>query len=356
MRFLCKILVSLFLGVGLGSAAMAFVINSPQGVEFRSVTLQDLRARREVNERSLALLEGGAPLPVADSRITLLAVGDVMLSRMVAERMREKGPSYPFERMKSELRSAHITFGNLETPIAAGRPIGRREMVFRADPWAAAALADAGFDAVSLANNHMMNFGSYGLSETLRLLDGVGIEHTGAGLNAEQAHTPAVLERGGLSFAFFAYTYDARDPRGGTLPLDTGMMRADISRVRNQADYVIVSMHAGTEYVAEPNDNQVDFARAAVDAGADLVLGHHPHVVQTAERYKDGHIFYSLGNFVFDQMWSWDTRRGLGVKFTFSEEGLEQVDYLPVIVDDYAQPRPADPSESEGVVARLGNY
>ena len=336
-----------------GGAAMAFVIQSPTGQHFQDVTWEDMRARRSVNERLLALTDGGDALPAAEARVSLLAVGDVMLSRMVGSRMLENGYEYPFEKVAEDLQAAAITFGNLESPIIAGRPIESGEMVFRADPEVAPVLADVGFDVLSLANNHIRNFGQDGLAETLRLLDEQAIKHVGAGLSPAEARSPAIIERSGLKFGFLAYTYDSTAIENGPVPLDIQLMEEDVAGLRPEVDFVIVSMHAGAEYQPRPGNRQIAFAHAAIDAGAEVVIGHHPHVVQTAEIYEGKYIFYSLGNFVFDQMWSWDTRRGLGVRLVFTKDGVRTANYLPVIIDDYAQPRPANNREAQLIIDRL---
>ena len=116
-------------------------------------------------------------------------------------------------------------------------------------------------------------------------------------------------------------------------------MQRAIQEANSIADIIIVSMHAGDEYEPLPNDSQMAFAHAAIDAGAEMVIGHHPHVVQTMEIYKGKYIFYSLGNFIFDQMWSRETREGLLIKAAFTKEGVKNVTFHPVLIEDYAQPR-----------------
>jgi poly-gamma-glutamate synthesis protein (capsule biosynthesis protein) len=292
------------------------------------------------------------------AKVTLVAVGDVMLSRSVEERMRERNDyTYPFLKTADILRGADIAFGNLETPITegeparpAGGPVLPGEMMFRADPKVVEGLVYAGFDVLSLANNHLPDAGQKGLLDTFEYLDEVGISYVGAGEDDAKARRPVIKEVNGLSFAFLAYNdsdvvppgYFASSDRAGTAQMNIETLREDISRVGDQADFVIISMHSGTEYAPEPNDRQVAFARAVIDAGATLVLGHHPHVVQTSERYKNGYIVYSLGNFVFDQMWSLETRQGLIAEFTFSQDGIEKADLTPVIIENYAQPRLVD--------------
>lgn len=298
------------------------------------------------------------PAPAREA--TLIAVGDMMLSRTVAKRMREHGADYPFLETQTFLNSADITFGNLETPITPGEPVKAFEMSFRADPEAARALKNAGFDVVSLANNHTPNFGAQGLEDTFGYLRDEGIAYVGAGMNATEAAQPALVSANGIRFAFLAYNDDDVVPREyeateapGTAFMRIERMQEGVRRADVYADIVIVSMHSGTEYEPEPNPSQVEFARAAIDAGADMVIGHHPHVVQTMEYYKDRPIFYSLGNFVFDQMFSRETREGLAIKAVFSKEGLKDISYHPVLIEDYAQPRLLEGDDMEAVIARL---
>jgi len=298
--------------------------------------------------------------PEAYPDVTLVAVGDIMLSRTVAARIKAKGSAYPFEALAGTLRLADIAFANLETPLTGGRDIKPGEMSFRADPALADELRQAGFSVVSLANNHTPNFGERGLRDTLAGLDAAGLRHAGAGLDQDSAAASAVVEAGGRIFEFLAYTdsrltppaYQAAEGHPGTAPMDIETMRRDVARARNRGSVVVVSMHAGVEYAARPDDVQTAFARAAVDAGAELVIGHHPHVVQPVERYKGKFIFYSLGNFIFDQDWSRETRDGLAVRFTFRGGRVARADLLPVVIDE-SRPRPAAGPDADRILARL---
>lgn len=301
-------------------------------------------------------------LAPAPARVTLVAVGDIMLSRTVGKTIAAKGDvRYPFLRMRDWLRGADIAFANLETSITPGRAVEQGEMLFRADPRTVDGLVDAGFDVLSLANNHTPNFGQKGLRDTFRYLHDAGIAFAGAGEDAAAARAPTVLERGGRRFAFLAFndtdvvpaSYAAGPAHAGTAFMDVDVMAEAVRDARKAADVVIVSMHSGREYAYVPDASQVRFARAAIDAGADLVIGHHPHVVQTVERYKDKLIFYSLGNFVFDQMWSEPTREGLAVKFTFEGPRVVRADLLPVRIEDYAQPHPSNGEIAGRTLARL---
>ncbi|MGE5483461.1 MAG: CapA family protein [Ignavibacteriales bacterium] len=310
--------------------------------------------------RRLSLPEGQEP-------VVLVAVGDIMLSRGVAEQIERHGDiQHPFSKMKEYLHSGDIVFGNLECPLTPGRDIKPQEMVLRADPGLEAALASSGFTILSLANNHIPDFGADGIADTLKNLGAAGVECVGAGSNEREAHAARYFDVKGIRLAFLAYSdpgvvpasYRAGRDTPGTALLDLETMRADIHDAGENADFVVVSMHAGTEYSEDPDSNQVRYARAAVDAGADLVLGHHPHVVQRVERYRDRYIFYSLGNFVFDQMWSRATREGMAVKLfiskTGNETGVEKIEFAPVVINADAQPEMLAGNEAGAVVERLG--
>lgn len=297
---------------------------------------------------------------VADERIVLAAVGDMMLSRTVEQKMIEKEDwRYPFLETAGITRGADLLFGNLETPIVAGPVVRSGSFLFRVDPRAVEGLRYAGFDVLSLANNHTLNQGPRGLASTLQELDGAGIGHAGAGLTEALTSAPAVREVKGVKFGFLAYTYaregltGADGKRCGTNYMDKEKMRAEVEELRKSVDVVVVSMHAGTEYATQPHPDQTAFARAAIDAGAQLVIGHHPHVVQTFERYRGGYILYSLGNFVFDQMWSEETRLGAIAKVTFEKGSIAGIEFVPIKTFDYAQPRLAEGEEKEMILERL---
>jgi poly-gamma-glutamate synthesis protein (capsule biosynthesis protein) len=299
--------------------------------------------------------------PECPVEVSVALAGDVMLSRDVARKMREHGdPDYPFLAVRDYLTTADIVFGNLESPITPGRDITTHEMVFRADPGVEAALARAGFTVVSLANNHIFDFGEEGLRDTIESLQKAGIQGVGAGFSAPDIYEPAYIERKGVRFSFLAFCDDGLMPRDerlqsgmGLASLDDKKMVAAVREAKKRADIVIVSMHAGVEYDEPPDPAQVVFARAAIDAGADLVVGHHPHVIQRFERYKGGYILYSLGNLVFDQMWSQATREGLIAKAVFNGKELARIELVPVDIEDSARPVPLYGARADAIIERL---
>ncbi|TEB10784.1 CapA family protein [Pelotomaculum propionicicum] len=303
-------------------------------------------------------------LPARQEPVCLVAVGDIMLSRGVAGEIKKQGgdPLHPFAIIKYYLKSGDIVFGNLENPITPGREIMMPEMTLRADPGSAQALQEAGFSVLSLANNHLADFGSEGLLDTLRYLDEAGIGHAGAGENEEEAFAAAFSEVNGLKLAFLAFTDPAIVPdaylagveQPGIAFLEQEKVRAAVQDARRKADFVVVSIHAGREYESEPDLAQTQFARLAVDAGADLVLGHHPHVVQKIEQYKGKYIIYSLGNFIFDQKWFRATRVGLAVKIFIAAGGVERMEFMPVFINDQDQPQPLEGEDAAKVIKKLG--
>ncbi|MDP9373342.1 MAG: CapA family protein, partial [Chloroflexota bacterium] len=255
-----------------------------------------------------------SPPPVGGaSEITLAAVGDIMLARSIGAALRSDPTDTPFAGVAKQLREADVTVGNLECALGAiGRP-APKSYTFLGPAAGAPALADAGFDVLSLANNHSLDYGVGALRETLALLDGASVAHAGAGLDEGQAHRPARVTVKGLTLAFLAYVnvpvessgydianWEAVGDEPGVAWARPARIAADVAAARGDADLVIVLLHSGEEEHETPNSVQRAAAYAAIDAGAALVLGHHPHVLQGVERYRGGLIAYSLGNFVFD--------------------------------------------------------
>jgi poly-gamma-glutamate synthesis protein (capsule biosynthesis protein) len=256
------------------------------------------------------------PIESTEETISLNFVGDILAARAVETTMRKTSYDYPFAKITDDLAAADITFANLETPLIGTATSGKTTIggttVFRGDVAFADALKRAGIDIVSIANNHMKDQGQSGVLSTVQTLDAAGIAHAGAGKDLNAARALTVVETKGVRVGFLAYndgdvvpeSYHATDVQSGTNIMDIQRLKVDVLRARPQVDVLIVSMHSGTEYItAHPNTHQTTFARAAIDLGADMVIGHHPHVLEPLEIYKGKYIFYSLGNFVFDQPW-----------------------------------------------------
>lgn len=289
----------------------------------------------------------------------MVAAGDILLGRRIGARMEQAGDyTLPFRSIADTLRDADIAFGNLEGPLCDRGPYPREGMIFRVRPRAVEGLLFAGFDVMSVANNHALDGGQGCLAFTVEHLRANGIAATGAGIGYETAHTPALVERAGVRFAFLAYTYAGfNDTPGAARAVVAGRdittMQHDVAAARAQADVVLVSLHDGAEYTRRVARETEAFARAAIGAGAVAVLGHHPHVAQRVERYADGWIFYSLGNFVFQQPFP-GTREALLARLTFRGTKLARVEALPVVIEDYSQPRLATVEEAAAILAAVG--
>lgn len=322
------------------------------GSDVYLLTLDSAQNAWEEAEESLeaATLPGWTgPLPGlaegGDELIELVAVGDMMLSRTVEERTEVYGSTYPFEAVAELLRGADITIGHLECALTVnGDPIDKR-FLFRAHPRNADALAWAGFDVMSLASNHVLDFGQEGFEQTLEVLQGAGLAYVGAGLSSEEAHDPLVQEVRGRRIAFLAYAAtrwkgSQEVPTSEQISFaELATIRQDVQRAKQLADLVVVIMHLGTEYQLLPDEEQLAVSRAAIDAGACLVIGHHPHVVQATEVYSGGFIAYSLGNFVFDIDTLEGAREGAILRVLLGDGGVEAVDVVPVRIVDDVQPR-----------------
>lgn len=279
--------------------------------------------------------------------------------------METEGPLYPFERALPLFEGADLLIGNLEgTFTDRGEALDKR-YTFRTPPHLAQGLADAGFDAVSLANNHSFDFGRDGLVDTIDALEAVDVTPFGAGPDADAAYAPALFEIEGQTVALLGLnaiggTRAATDVQSGVAWADTDAEAAVRSAVA-LADYVIVMIHAGVEYSSTPTEPQSAFARSVIDAGADVVVGHHPHALQPWEAYEDGLILHSLGNFVFD-LDAGDLET-LGIApfesavavITLSPAAPPVALLRPAMIDVAEnRPRPATSEESTAIAARIG--
>ncbi len=256
-------------------------------------------------------------------RNRLVFAGDVMFSRAVRrEILGKKDSSMPFRKIAPLLQSADIVFVNLESPFSDEGPYHEGGLIFHAAPEMIEGLQLAGVNIASTANNHARDCGPHGVEFTLKWLRSHGIRPVGSAETEQAAHEGVVFARNGVRFGFLGYTFDQKngnwkdiDPRIALA--DPAVMVRDVAALKKRCDVVIVSMHSGVEYQPRPSEAQITFAHAAIDAGAKLVIGHHPHVVQPSESYHNGMIFYSLGNFLFDQYQREATQHGEVVEVAF---------------------------------------
>lgn len=334
---------------------------------------------------------------MAVGTFTILAVGDVLVNR--------DEPESIFSHVKSVIREAEIAFCQIETNYSErGAPLPHSRVPMRAHPRNAYAMKDAGFGIVSLAGNHTMDWGTEAFLDTIEVMRKLGIDVIGAGKNIEDARLPKIVDHGGTRVAFLAYNsilpvgYWAELNKPGCVPLraltcyeqiemdqpgtpprihtfahrdDKGAMIQDIKKARTQADIVLVSIHWGIHFTeAEISEYQKELGYAAIDAGADAILGHHAHILKPIEIYKRKPIFYSLGNFAFDlhlpesvlnsHKWremmalnpSWtidprykaypfpaDSRMTLGARLRISNNKIDKISFMPALINEDSQPR-----------------
>src|SRR3989344_4240990 len=263
---------------------------------------------------------------------TILFVGDIMLDRGVEFMNQTRGtgsPYYPFEKAAEVLRAADLTIGNLEGPISnKGTRVGSIYS-FRMDPRYIEGLTFAGFDVLSLANNHMWDYGREALIDTADRLRAAGIGTAGAGRNfneANAAHIEALPE--GTTIAFLSYTnlypknLGAEIESPGISNPDVSIIKERISELRPNVDLIVLLWHWGEEYQTRSHPREQAIAHELIDAGADLIVGHHPHTPQEIEEYNGKYIAYSLGNFIFDQNFSEETSRGLMLKVLLKDKQI----------------------------------
>ena len=306
-----------------------------------------------------------AATPTPDREVTIAAVGDVMLDRDIEVLMGEHGAIYPFERVLDLLQDADITIANLEIALTErGEPV-EKLFNFRTPPRFASGLPEAGIDVLALGNNHVADYGPLGVEDTLAALDDVGLLYSGAGMDEAAARAPAIVEAQGLRIAFLSYTDQfintfAAPGQPGVAFAEAASIAEDVAAARAVADVVIVSLHSGLEYVDEPTAAQVELSHAAIDAGALLVIGHHPHTLQGLEEYNGGLIAYSLGNFVFDldagDLESLGPRafETVVLYVTLTEDKIVDVRMEPVFIDVLEnRPRPATAEEAAAILERV---
>jgi poly-gamma-glutamate capsule biosynthesis protein CapA/YwtB (metallophosphatase superfamily) len=297
-------------------------------------------------QSDLARIESEYSSRLIEAReLSMLFVGDIMLSRSVG-RIMERNADYrhPFLESAAALREADLTFGNLEGPISNRGTNQGSEYSLRADPKVIEGLNFAGFDVLAIANNHIWDWGSDALVDTATLLQENNIEAVGAGSDYVAANKPIIKKIDGLSVAFLAYTdrypnsLRATEQAPGISSFDVQNIQGLISELKKEVDIIVISLHWGEEYAGEPSASQRNVAHSLINAGASLIIGHHPHVVQEVEAYKDGWIAYSLGNFVFDQNFSPQTMEGLAIRARIKNKNIVGIDKLPVYLSDSFQP------------------
>ena len=286
---------------------------------------------------------------------TVAAVGDIMLGRRVGARHRAD-PGAPLKPLAKRLAGAEITVGNFESTLSVDGSPTQGGDSFAASPRVTSGLRAAGFDVLSLANNHVGDFGDRALRQTLARFARAKIHTVGAGRDLAQARRPVIMKRGSVRVGFLAADSIGETPaatriRAGanrlsmpprTGPLDRAALRrmtSDIRALDKRVDVVVVMTHWGTQYTHRPEPSQRQAAKAFADAGADLVIGGHPHWVQGYEMAGSAVVVHSLGNFVFDMDYQTKTREGVFLEIVLWGDRVKAVEPVPYVIDNSFAPR-----------------
>lgn len=295
--------------------------------------------------------------------ITIALVGDILPAARVLELMNKNGYDYPYREAKEILSAADITAGNLESAITnRGSEAKDKQYLFRAPPETLPAIKEAGFDYLSLANNHTLDYGWEGLQDTMDYLDDAELQHSGSGNDDREAFTPAYIERKGMTVAIISVTRVVpvtewkadRNHAGVAEAYSTDRTVTAIEAAKENADLVVVMVHWGVERSETPVAHQTDLAYQFVDAGADLVVGSHPHVLQGFESYKGKWIAYSLGNFVFSTTASTKTSETGVLNAECDKAGDCLLKFQPMFAMN-SQPAPMDAIRSKELLERLSS-
>lgn len=281
-------------------------------------TERGTQAQNTVDDTAQIPAEADEPAAEEEPELRFIAVGDIMLGRGVEYWVKKNGGyKTAFEKVKHILGNGDVVFGNLECPLTSSQKglSKNGKIVLKAAPESVTALTSAGFNLMSLSNNHIMDYYETGLFDTMELLDQNGIIYAGAGRNIDQARELAVIEKNGLKIGLLAYTdmaeivfagdpylsFAAGPEKSGVAPRKYEMIKEDIEKARDKVDLLAVSLHWGIEDSFKVTAEQVEFAHNLIDDGADIILGHHPHQFQGIEIYNGKPIIYSMGNILFDQ-------------------------------------------------------
>lgn len=346
---------------------VAVVPAAAMGPQVRALRVGGVDPMRRPASYPLRTLAAAAQQPV----VSLAVVGDIMLGRGVAAAAGDSADPAPALRpMAPRLAAADITIGNLENTLSQSGAPRQGDDSFSADPGVIPSLRAAGFDALSLANNHVGDFGDRSLVQTVRRLRAGGISTFGAGATVSQAWEPAAVEREGIRYGFLGFNAIGETPsvRPGqpgavsvgmpprTGPLDEEALRRferAVRRLHRQVDVVVTMPHWGTQYTNRPEPVQRRVAERLIRAGADVVVGGHPHWLQGMEMVEGRLVAHSLGNFVFDMDFMRQTMEGATLELTFWGADLKAVDLVPYVMDAQFAPRVVAGARAERVLSTL---
>ncbi|GGI45513.1 hypothetical protein GCM10008018_12540 [Paenibacillus marchantiophytorum] len=347
------------------SAASPVAVASPPTMKPTATASAQPTVKPSPEQTAKAII--ASPVPTASDtssarggQVKLSFVGDVIMASKVEDILTQKGYDYPYLQVKDLLSKPDFTIANLETPITNRGTVQKKDYVYRSSPLALPPFKAAGFDIVNLANNHVMDYGPEGLQDTIDALDQEGIQHVGVGKGVEEAYKPVIVEKDGVKIAFFGFSRVVPEASWKAAAGHLGVAETynykppveAIEKAKASADLVVVMAHWGVERSDNPDKNQKDLAHRYIDAGADLVVGGHPHVMQGFEQYKGKWIAYSLGNFIFttnDTPKTWET---VIMEAACSKDKSCNIHLVPIITKS-AQPAPMNFEDGAKLFERL---
>lgn len=293
------------------------------------------------------------------SEVTICFTGDILLDRGVKREIEKNSYDYPYLLVRDLMKKSDIVYGNLECPlINESTPVlKRRDLVFKGDLSNAKALKNAGYTILNLANNHTMDYGHEGLLSTLNVLKKESIKTIGAGYKKEDAYKPVYIYKNGIKTGFLSYSifppegyiYSNSKP---DIARFENWVNNDIKKVKKKCDFLVLTFHWGKEFAFFSSELQKEFAHNAIDSGCDVVVGHHPHVLQEIEIYKDKPIFYSIGNFVFDNQIPQGTDETIILNLKLKRSSNIETEIIPIKIKN-CQPTPIYGTEAEYILKRL---
>lgn len=357
MICLLSILILILLSFG-----TFFVIDMMEIQKEKAVSVINEKDSKDINEKEntctdIKLPENKEQVTETPKPLKFIAVGDILLGRTVKERVTTKKERYlfPFLKVADILKTGDIVFGNLEESITDSSKslVGIHEggkYVLKNDVEAMEGIKFAGFNLLSLANNHILDYYETGLFDTQKILSANNIVFAGAGKDLNEARKLSIIEKDGLKIGLLAYSdmayvvYKGDPPlsflagpnTSGIAPTKESYIKEDIAKAKGSVDFLIISFHWGTENSFFATKKQIDFAHELMDSGVDMILGHHPHRTQGVEIYKGKPIFYSLGNFIFDQNPP-ENMRGFIMNMEFTKNKLISLSAIPYKILDKCQ-------------------
>ncbi|WIF94061.1 CapA family protein [Caminicella sporogenes] len=289
------------------------------------------------------------PIFAQEKIVKISLAGDVLLAGNIGKLIETYGSNYPWKHVKNIFKSSDLSIVNLETSIGInGKPYPNKKYTFQAKPEALLGLLDAGIDGVSIANNHTLDYGIKGFMDTLKNLERLNIQYAGGGRNIEDAKKAVIWDIKGIKIGFLAFSrvipnvnwYAGKNKPGllGAYDCHADDVLNLVKTVKKDVDFLIVSIHWGKELKSYPQPSDIIFAKKLIDSGADCIMGHHPHVLQGIQFYKNRPIIYSLGNFIFSSK-SKQCRQSIIFNLEICKDGIVDTNIIPISIKN-GQPIP----------------